>query len=295
MGDCPPTPVGISPVQELLLTVILADEESALAAWEKVRSRFSVDSLEPGSFQVMPMLAERLLALDLGHPDLPRLRGMRRQASWRARLAAHDAAAFVSAVQRAPAAHLAWDGPPLSSLLYGESWRRPITGLEVVVPAESLRSVVESLAGDGWVPMRRRFARLRSRGVHAVRWRSPSGLPCAVRPDLPEDLLGEPGLVRDNVWRGSTQTDLDEVTIDVPAPVDVLSHVTLARKRAAPDRRCLWLADAARALQHPALDGAELQRRLDMSGPDDSLPTALRLLARAGVRVGEMHSRGSAR
>lgn len=294
MGD-DPCQTRLSPAQRLLLTVILAGEDAAVAAWERLRPRFSVESLEPGSFQVMPMLAERLTALDLGHPDLPRLRGIRRQAAWRAKLAAHDAAAFVSAVHRSGSPHLLLDGPPLSCLLYGEVSRRPVTGMEVVVPAEGLSSACEALAADGWQPWTRFGIALRAHRRRTVRWKSPTGLPCALRPDLPPDLLSAPGVDRDEAWLASTPVDVDNVRIELPAPIDVVSHLSLPRKRMAPDRRCLWAVDVAHALHHPGLQRTELERRAGMSQSGDGLPAALRTLADMGVAAADVVVSGPGR
>lgn len=290
-GDAAPA---LTSAQSLLLTVILAPETTAIAAWERLRNRFSVQALDVGSFQVMPMLAERLTALDLGHPDLPRLRGIRRQAAWRARLAAHDAAAFVAAVHRCGSPTLTIDGPALSPLLYGDTWQRPVTGAEVLVPAAGIARACELLAADRWRPRGRLGIAYRARVRRPMRWSGPGGLQCTLRCDLPRDLGEQPSVDRDALWLAALAVQMDDVHVRVAAPVDVVHHLTLARKRAAPDRRCLWAVDVARALAHPALDQTELRRRLDASAPDSPLRNALHTLAELGVRAAAQMTRQDA-
>lgn len=263
---------------QLLLRVILAGPDQAIPAWERLRPRFSLDRLGPGEFQVMPLLAARLMALDLGHPDLPRLRGIARQLSWRAHLAARDLAGGADALRRAGAPVLALDGPALSIAMYGDVSRRPITGAELVVPAEKFTVACRSLRRGGW--RLSGGAALRARARRPLRWTTRHGLQCTLRPSLPADLRREPGVDAAAVWAAASPVAFGRARVEVPAPVDVIHHLALPRKRSAADRRLLWTVDVAHALAHPALDSAELGRRAALSGP---VRDALRVLLELDV------------
>ena len=77
-GRCGYRPTGL---QEQLLLVALGDPDSAAEAWKSLPASFSLDDLEPGSFELLPLVYRNVAQTDPADPLLPRLKGIYRR-SW---------------------------------------------------------------------------------------------------------------------------------------------------------------------------------------------------------------------
>src|SRR5436190_11401139 len=83
----PQTPTGPrrgyrpTPIQRRLLRVALGDPDRAAEAWESVRESFTLDELERGSFELMPLVYQNIAQTCPDEPLLPRLKGIYRR-SW---------------------------------------------------------------------------------------------------------------------------------------------------------------------------------------------------------------------
>ncbi|HZT52754.1 MAG TPA: lipopolysaccharide biosynthesis protein, partial [Gaiellaceae bacterium] len=65
-----------SPLQRQLLLVALGDPESATEAWASLPPTFSLDDLEPGSFELLPLVYRNLARTRPDEPLLPKLKGI---------------------------------------------------------------------------------------------------------------------------------------------------------------------------------------------------------------------------
>src|SRR5439155_15549659 len=68
-------------LQEQLLLVALGDPDSAAGAWKSLPASFSLDDLEPGSFELLPLVYRNVSQTNPADPLLPRLKGIYRR-SW---------------------------------------------------------------------------------------------------------------------------------------------------------------------------------------------------------------------
>ena len=75
----PPGAFWPSELQQLLLIAALAEQSTAVEAWQEVRPRISIDELEPGSFQLLPLIYSNLSEARHEDVDLPRLKGIYRR------------------------------------------------------------------------------------------------------------------------------------------------------------------------------------------------------------------------
>src|SRR5207248_6044469 len=78
----PPGPIGSfwpTERQTLILRAALCDGEPSVAAWSRLRPELDLDTLEPESTVLLPLVGRQLAAAGLEEPLLPRLQGMRRR------------------------------------------------------------------------------------------------------------------------------------------------------------------------------------------------------------------------
>jgi hypothetical protein len=238
--------------QTLLLCACLAqDEDAALAAWTQWQAATDLDSIDAGSYRLLPLLAWRLLALKQDHPLMPRLRGCLRQ-SWVAsqhmqRTAAR--AAKVLADKGVPA--LLFKGVALDLLAYPARGLRPMLDVDIAVPRSQSDAAWDALLAAGWQPS---LPRERALCPHAtaVAFKHPGqgevDLHFALFPESSDAELTQ------RLWDGARPIDVHQQPCLALGATDLLFQVMAHGLRANPLPPIRWVADAVWILRGGDID-----------------------------------------
>lgn len=141
-----------SPSTQALLHAVLRPDEMYAQAVQTWLAETEIDRLEPGQFQLLPLIYPQIQRIASDHSWLPRIKGAYRRvwyANQRAIRAASDAlqvlaAAGQSALLIGPAA--------LALTVYGDQTLRPIGVPQVLVATEHRRAAIHALSAAGWQP-----------------------------------------------------------------------------------------------------------------------------------------------
>lgn len=132
----------------LLAEAVFAPPERARSAWHKWRASVDLDLVGPHSFALLPAAARRV-AVVRDDPDLGRLRGVYRRC-WVANQLVLEAARPVLASLAAHGVPYAQVGTAGLLVALGDLGVRPLTLVDLVVPAVSSVRLDVALADGGW-------------------------------------------------------------------------------------------------------------------------------------------------
>ena len=157
--------------QQLLLDACLLDDERALRAFSEWRSLVDTDTLDPGSFRLLPLLWKRMRALDIEDPSRGKFKGVYRK-TWYANVLAIQRASLILetlTVSGVPAMVL--KGIALTLEHYHDAGARPMGDIDIAVPRGFARQAVSSLVELGWTPEITPLTQARIAGSSGVeRW-----------------------------------------------------------------------------------------------------------------------------
>lgn len=240
-----------SPQQRLLLETALGDATETLAAWDRLRPAFDLQTIEDGSFATLPLVYR---ALDKAAPDdplLPRLKGIYRNTWARNTLLVERLGATFGALTTADLPVLVVGSIGAALRYYPALGLRPTPSVEFLVQKPDLLRAVAVLGRSGWVARGARSVA----GSDSTVLLSESGHICLLRTMLAPDLWG---LERHAGLCAARQIDEDGLQFAALAPTDdlLVSIVTGARVPAQPVQ---WIVDAAMILRtEPGIDWERL-------------------------------------
>ena len=136
-------------MQQLLLTALLAPNETAARAAADWLDRIDFDAIAEGDIRLMPMFSYRLTELGIDHPFAGRIRGLYRRAWYIDRTMRHDLAVALAGIASVSRAPVVLKGPALGVFAYANPAFRPFADLDVLVPPEDLRNVLDYLEVPG--------------------------------------------------------------------------------------------------------------------------------------------------
>jgi len=154
-GSAARTPVEARPVdatQTLLLRAALLDGAASLAAWEQWKTSLDGGPLPPGSHRLLPLLYRNLERLRVADPRLARLRGVYRKSWYRNQTLLDQAAPVLRALGAANIDTLLLSATALTVGHYRDDGVRPLSALELCVPAEQRSQALQALTRLGWRP-----------------------------------------------------------------------------------------------------------------------------------------------
>lgn len=137
-------------LQELLLKACLLDGDPALEAWRLWVARSGFDSLDPGSYRLLPLLYTKLIRARVQHPMLGKLKGIHRRTWSETRVLTWKLARAVQLLEDRGIPTLMLKGVPLAALFYGDSSLRPMQDIDVLVPEQQALAALHLLEANGW-------------------------------------------------------------------------------------------------------------------------------------------------
>ena len=233
-------------LQEQLLVAALADPEPAAAAWRAAQPRFSLDVLEQGSYDLLPLIYRNLAEAGLDDPLLPRLKGIYRKTWVTNNLLLGRTRETHAALEEAGLQGVFMEGVVAAKRFYPELGLRPSV-VDVLVDVGDIDVAV--------APLRR------------IGWRSPPGSPhpsarvaylydtagnvCVLRTRLATDFVPRAARASAATFDGSHEMcEVDGVQVRVPGRTETLLAVVVLHARAGVARNVQWIADAKRVLEH---------------------------------------------
>ncbi|MGH2632815.1 MAG: nucleotidyltransferase domain-containing protein [Tepidiformaceae bacterium] len=231
-----------TPRQSLLLRAALLPEEPAAAAWQEWRDTGALDDVDSGSFRLLPLLYRNLARHQIDEPQLPRLRGVYRQAWYRNQLAMERAQEAVRVLAGEGIPVMILKGAALIDGVYGELGARPMNDVDLMVPRGSAKKALRLLTEAGWScpthpdgdfqrPMRI---------VHGLPLLGPNGLAI----DLHWRLLDESPAGQDAAfWDAAEAFQFDGQQVTRLCPADQLLHLSVHGIRWDPIPPIRWAAD----------------------------------------------------
>ncbi|MBI4749064.1 MAG: nucleotidyltransferase family protein [Acidobacteria bacterium] len=245
-----------NPEQELLLQAALLKGDPARAAWEAWCAKVDLQTLDDGSFRLLPLLYQNLKALGVEHPWLQVMKGIHRHTWVKNQTLLHGMTPVLKMFQQAGIEPIVLKGTALITRYYENFGLRPMGDFDVLVPRQSANQAIELLGQAGWTPG--------FRAPHAQVFRKSDGTEC----DLHWNLFFENCRVEvdDPFWQLAEPAKVGGVPVKVLNPTDQFLHVCVHGARWNPVPPLRWLADAVVILEHSTIDWNRLVQQATRMG-----------------------------
>jgi hypothetical protein len=232
-GDFWPDDVGAA-----LVVAAVGPIDDAAPAWRRIERAVDVDALHEGMFELLPLVASRVDALDVDDAIRPRLTGIARHTWVRNQTAlacARDAGAVLHDAGIAPliVRDLA------VALHYDHLSHRPVAYVDLVVPATHADRALGALTENGWAPAappRRSWRRTLVRRGGAPDIRLHRGVPPELGTVPPVDDAS-------TWWRATVDAGVDGARLQALAVHDEVLATIARGARAGSGVPLAWLAD----------------------------------------------------
>jgi hypothetical protein len=242
-----------TPLQERLLAVALSEPGRAVEAWRSLPEDFSLDErheLEPGTFELLPLVYRNLASTCGDDPRLPRLKGIYRRSWVRNNLLLNGTREIADALQAAGVPALFLEGPVVAVRFYGDLALRPSSFVHLLVAREDVAEASARLAGHGWTE--------RPGSGAQPGWRILSdghGGFCVLRSSLAFDFVATcDERAEAPLWEAAEAVQVERSGVPVPDPTDALLAACVGGVRYGPLPSTQWLVDAAMILRGHELD-----------------------------------------
>lgn len=153
-GGCWPTER-----QELLLKACLLDGNEAAQAWRLWEAKSGFDSLDHGSYRLLPLLYSKLSRLGLEHPLMAKLKGIHRKTWSETRVLTYRLANAIRLLEENGISTLMLKGVPLAALFYRDVALRPMQDIDVLVPERQALAALGLMQSNGWARKGARWPR----------------------------------------------------------------------------------------------------------------------------------------
>lgn len=239
-----------TPEQELLLQACLFRNQAGLEAYRQWARRVNLETLDYGSFRMLPLLYRNLQQLGLETSVLDKFKGAYRQTHYQNKLAFHRVAGLLKQLARADIGTLVLKGAALIPLYYGQAGVRPMTDFDLLVRPEQALATIDLLERSGWV---REAGLPLTPGFISVHYSWHFRLPAAAELDLHWHVYDQCCYSNADaeLWKFSVPVEIEGFPTLALNPTDQLLHTCVhgAEWNLVPPLR--WIADAI-----TILDGA---------------------------------------
>jgi hypothetical protein len=232
----------------MLLRACLWEGQAALGAWAEWRHREpDLDTIEPGSYRLLPLLYRNLGPDQLvDDPDAARLKGVYRR-SWAAnQLGLRAGRRAIEALHAAGLEALVLKGAALLGSAYDDPGARPMGDVDLAVPPERIGEAVRLLGEAGFAA-----SEDDPEGLLSVRHSLALHDADGQEVDLHRGMLWRPGLDTE-FWQGSIEANVGGVRVRILNPADQLLHVCAHGAAWSPVPPIRWAADAFKVIEAAA-------------------------------------------
>jgi hypothetical protein len=139
-----------SSTQALLQAVLALDANpDAITRWQAATD---IERLEPGQFQLLPLVYHQTAEMGEEHPWLPRLKGIYRRTWFANQLALRAAEVALQVLTEAGQPALLIGPAALALTAYADPATRPIGAAQVLTPTADRLAAIRALTAAGWQP-----------------------------------------------------------------------------------------------------------------------------------------------
>jgi len=233
-----------------LLLVALSDPDRAAEAWRAGREGFSLDELERGSFELMPLVYQNIAQTCPDEPLLPRLKGIYRRSWVKNNLLLGATSEIASTLGAAGLPALFLEGPTHAVRFYADLALRPSSAVHVLTAAAHAAEASKRLESQGWS--------LRPGSDDYPGWRvlfAANGDICVLRSSLSFDYAGGGDMPAEGpLWQAAEPCDVNATDVLVLMPSDAFLAACVAGARYGPLPPTQWLTDAVMILRSGELE-----------------------------------------
>lgn len=259
-----------TPTQQWMLRAALMPNTAGRESWEKWIASVDIDHLDAGSFRMIPLLYRNLKRIGVESPLLGRFKGIYRRAWYENQVAMHKLSGLLREFHEIGIRTLILKGAALALLYYRDLGLRPMSDLDVLVPANKAIDAMGLLRKTGWKPEKDLLERVTQDYLLAAKAcnlaRNESDIKLDLHWHVFQECL-EPDSDVD-LWERSLPVACSDVATLALSPADQLLHIcahAMEWNAIAPMR---WVADAFTVISTtPDLDWSSVlaqarQRRL---------------------------------
>lgn len=244
-GSCLP-----DPNQELLIRALLSPPEHRENMWRQWKDRISLDSLDPGSLRLLPLLYYRLKKSGISDSSLKAYRGIYRHFWYRNRIYLGHLGRILNTLNAHNIVPVLLKGLPLALTVYSDPGLRPMLDMDLYVPPHQLLETVLVLKENGWTPDRMPPEKPDERwlaAVKAVHLAHPDGISIDLHGTWMSE-IADPVLDREMGGR-STPFSIADGKARLPDPTDLLFHTIVHGHRWNTLPPFRWIVDAVELIQ----------------------------------------------
>ena len=269
-----------TPLQRDLLQVALGAADESGRIWSGLRSQFVLDLLEPGSFELLPLVYRALAEAGVEEPLLPRLKGIYRRTGVRNTLQLERARVTAAILEEAAVPALFLQGATFADRFYPDLGLRPTSASHVLVEHGRLQTAVWRALRVGWRPRADVPA-----GPDGRRYLfDDEGSACVLQPTVEFDFVTRAGKnASHRLWESAERQPIGDSRADVPSATDALLVTIVSGARTGDAPNIQWIVDAAMVVRSAEIDWQRLVDLAADAGQIERVRDGLDALSDLGV------------
>jgi len=228
--------------QELLLRAALLKGSEAVDAWKEWKSGIDIESLDPASHRMLPLLYRNLHIHGIKDSLIGKYKGVYRRTWYKNQVLFHSIASLLRSFAEAGIETMVLKGAALTALNYRDFGLRPMNDFDVLVHTEQALPAIKLLQSLGWEPVEFMPSEKYISVSYSHGFRNNAGQEF----DLHWHVLSQSRETNadHDFWEGAITAGIHDVTTRALNPTDQLLHICIhgARWNYTPPFR--WVADA---------------------------------------------------
>ncbi|MDH4230859.1 MAG: nucleotidyltransferase family protein [Nitrospirota bacterium] len=236
--------------QELLLRAALLKGADAVDAWNEWKSGVDWEGhLDNGSFRLLPLLFTNLKRLEVKDPLMGKLKGIYLKAWYENQRLFFQAGRILDYLHKEGIRTIVLKGIPLAILHYRNYGVRPMTDIDILVPASQALLTADALKRAGWISTADESLEIPMQYRHSQQFVCASG----TEVDLHWNLMLESARVdsASDFWNKAVPIKIQDVPSYALDPTDMLFHVIVHGVKWNPEPPIRWIADAMTIIRSP--------------------------------------------
>jgi len=234
--------------QLVLLKSALLTGSEALKAWETWSSSWDMEeTLDHGSFRLLPLLYRNLSSLMVKHPGMTVLKGIYKQAWYRNQKLFSDAAEVIRRIQDAGVEVMLLKGTALLLEYYRDMGVRPMADLDIMIPRPQAEMTIAVLQSHGWEAEFPHYLAYNMRYGRSMMFRNAEGFECDVHWSPLFESVSDTDA--DDFWREAADLKFKGMDVKALCSADALLHTLVHGLKWNPEPPIRWVADAVTILR----------------------------------------------
>lgn len=237
-----PDSIWITTQQERLLKAALLQGNEAVSSWKNWRSELDFETIDPGSYRLLPLLYYNLTKLGIKDPLLNRLKGIYRRSWYENQMLSQKAIRLLQMFSTAGIKTIVLKGVALINAYYRDYGLRPMSDIDILVPTQQAAESVKIMTKSGWEPAYRSPENIIPI-IHSCDFKNPDD---SQHLDLHWHLFIEccqPEADND-FWDAAQEIKIRNISTQVLNPADQLLHTIIHGMKWSIIPPFRWVADA---------------------------------------------------